>query len=55
MQFTSVTPAMCNTILEMKLGSYKYRKLELIREVQNMTGLGFRDSKDLVEAISRNQ
>jgi len=44
-----------NAILDMIRGPYKYRKLELIMKVKTMTGLGHKDTKDLVESIQQSK
>jgi ribosomal protein L7/L12 len=55
MHTTVVSPAMRTTILDMIRGPYKFRKLELIMKVKTMTGLGHKDTKDLVEAIQQSR
>ena len=40
-------------IVRMSKGAYKYRKLELLKIVRDKTGLGFKDSKDLLEDCTR--
>jgi ribosomal protein L7/L12 len=42
-------------IVRMSKGAYKYRKLELLKIVRDKTGLGFKDSKDLIESCTRRK
>jgi ribosomal protein L7/L12 len=49
MQFTIDMDTMRDVIMEMYTGPYKGKKIELIKVVRNLTGLGLKDTKDLVE------
>jgi len=42
-------------IVRMSNGTYKYRKMELLRIVREKTGLGFKDAKDLLEGVIRSK
>jgi len=40
-------------IVRMSKGTYRYRKLELLKIVLEKTGLGLRDAKNLIESCTR--
>jgi ribosomal protein L7/L12 len=53
MQFTVKMDTMRDVIVEMFTGPYEGNKIELIKVVRHLTGLGFKDAKDLVEDCQR--